>query len=273
MTTNPHEADTSPLPPPFPASQTPAEAQQALAVLRARDFWAAIVLFVLSIFFLWRTSFIPLWGANRAGVSGSDWYNSAAIVPLGIFTGLLLLSAVLMVVAVRDGGAKRALSAVGIGWHPGEALRFGTIALILFFYIAGLVPRVDFILGSGLLITALIYGYHGGHPKRMMLAAAVLSLAGSYAMIRHLPQSEWTAHDDDWLVLILWAALTIWVFMRERQSRVHRAIPIIAVIAPTLLVCAMAFGFRQNVPNRGGLLFKQIEYHYYVTLKPIWSQK
>ena len=67
-----------------------------LAVLRARDFWGALVLMVLLIFFLWRTFDIPLWGGNRAGVASASWYNSAAIVPLGIFSALLILSIVLL---------------------------------------------------------------------------------------------------------------------------------------------------------------------------------
>ncbi|MFY0679231.1 MAG: hypothetical protein JXR13_01530 [Thalassovita sp.] len=242
------------------------------AVLRTRDFWAAIGLIILSVFFLWRTSFIPLWGENRGGVSGSDWYSSAAIVPLGIFGGMFVLAIVLLITAIREGGAKRALSLVGIGWDRQEAWRFSTLGVILFFYIAGLVPRVDFILGSGLLITALIYGYHQGLSARMGLSAAAVGLAGAYAMIRHLPQSEWARHDDDVLTLVLWIALVLWAMIQGRGTKVAKAIPIIAVVTPIILVCAMAFGFRQNVPNRGGLIFSQIEYHYYVTLKPIWSR-
>ncbi len=247
--------------------------EEAQAVLRARDFWAALVLMGLSAFFLWRTSFIPLWGENRAGVQGGDWYNSAALVPLGIFSAMFVLSLVLLRIAVREGGAKRALSAVGIGWNLAEALRFTTLGVILFFYIAGLVPRVDFILCSGLLITALIYGYQGGHGARMLLVAVIVGLAGLYAMVMHLPRAEWVQHDDDWLVLALWIGLTLWQMWTGRGTRLAQVIPVIAVLAPTILVCAMAFGFRQNVPNRGGLIFKQIEYHYYVTLKPIWSGK
>lgn len=246
--------------------------REQLAVLRARDFWASLVLLLLSLFFLWRTSFIPLWGENRAGVQGGDWYNSAALVPLGIFSALLVLSLVLMRIAVTAGGAKRALSSVGIGWNGTEALRFTTISVVLFFYIAGLVPRVDFVIGSGLLITALIYGYHRGHPRRMIVAAGIVALAGGYAMTMHLPRAEWQLHDDDWLTLALWLGLTLWVLIRGRGDPVARAIPVIALVAPLVLVCAMAFGFRQNVPNRGGLIFKTIEYHYYVTLKPLWSQ-
>ncbi len=241
-----------------------------LQILRARDFWGAVVLMALSVFFLWRTMDIPLWGGNRAGVSTADWYNSAAIVPLGIFTGLFVLSTILLIISIRAGGARHAMTAAGIAWNGDEALRFSTIGVILFFYIAGLVPRVDFVLCSGLLITALTFGYHGGHRDRMVLSAAALAIPGAYALIRHLPQSRWGAHDDDWVTLAVWIALTVYVLAKAKGDRVLKAVPIIALVAPVILVCAMAFGFRQNVPNRGGLLFKQIEYHYYVTIRPLW---
>ncbi|RED12176.1 hypothetical protein [Pontivivens insulae] len=239
-------------------------------ILRARDFWGALVLLAVSVFFLWRTFDIPLFGDNRAGVSTASWYNSAAIVPLGIFSALLILSIVLLIIAIRDGGAARALSAVGIGWDQAEALRFTTIGVILFFYVAGLVPRVDFIACSGLLITALTFGFHKGLPERMILSAAAVAVCGLYALVMHLSQSEWGAHDDDIITLAMWAIMTAVVVLNARGDRVLKAVPVIALIAPVLLVCAMAFGFRQNVPNRGGILFKQIEYHYYVTLRPIW---
>ena len=241
-------------------------------VLRARDFWGALVLFVVSFFFLWRTSFIPLWGENRAGVSGGDWYNSAAIVPLGIFTGLLILSLVLLRIAIKEGGAKIAFTSVGLGWDRTEAWRFFTLAVVLFFYIAGLVPRVDFVICSGLMITVLIYGYHGGHLQRMTIAMAFIAIPGLFSMILYLPRSEWNVHNDDIVALVFWIVLTFWILIHAKGDKVARAIPMIAIIAPLILVLAMAFGFRQNVPNRGGLFFKQIEYHYFVNIKPLWSR-
>ncbi|SET48021.1 hypothetical protein [Oceanicella actignis] len=241
------------------------------AVLRARDFWASLALIALSLFFLWKTSAIPFLGENRAGVSGAGWYASAALAPLGIFGGLLILSRVLLAISIRSGGAAHALSAVGIGWNRAEALRFATIAAMLFFYIAGLVPRVDFILASGLLITALIYGYHGGHARRALLASAVVALAGGYALIANGPQAAWNRHGDDWLALACWLGLTLPVLRAARQERALRVVPALAFFAPFILVCAMAFGFRQNVPARGGLIFKQIEHQYYVTLRPLWK--
>ncbi len=241
-----------------------------LATLRARDFWGALVLIAVSAFFLVRTFDIPLWGGNRAGVSSASWYNSAAIVPLGIFSAMLILSFVLLLIAIRAGGARDAMTAAGIGWNSDEAIRFSTIGVILFFFIAGLVPRVDFIACSGLLITALTFGYHQGHARRMVISATVVSLCGLYALIAHLPQSQWAAHDDDVVTLLGWAALTFVMLRAAKSDRVLKICPVIAVIAPIILVCAMAFGFRQNVPNRGSLIFSKIEYHYYVSLRPLW---
>ena len=241
-----------------------------IAILRARDFWAALVLIVVSTFFLWRTSYIPLFGGNRAGVSGASWYNSAAIVPLGVFGAMLVLAIILLIIAIRAGGATTALTSVGIGWNRFEAIRFTTIGVIIGSYIAGLVPRVDFILGSGLLITAFIYGFHKGEPRRMVIAAIAVFIPATYAFIVHLPQSEWSKpHDDDWLTLAVWIVLSV-IAWRGPRDRVARAVPVIAIAAPLILVCAMAFGFRQNVPNRGGLIFSQIEYQYYVNIRPMW---
>ncbi len=241
------------------------------ARMRARDFWAAIVLMAVSVFFLWRTTFIQFTGDNNAGVREASWYDSAAVVPFAIFLCLLGLSATLLGVAIRAGAAKNAFSAIGIGWSRAEALRIGCVAVILFFYIAGLVPRVDFIIASGLLITALIFGFRGGAARRMTISAATVAAAGGYALISHLPQSEWRAHDDDVVALLLWAGLTLLTMRAGRKDPILRYVPAIAVLAPFILVCAMAFGFRQNVPNRGGLIFSQIERHYYVTLRPLWS--
>ncbi len=247
-----------------------AEAEEEKTQLRARDFWGALAVICCAAFFLWRTSFIPFLGENRAGVSGAEWYNSAAIVPFGIWSAMLVLGVVLLRIAIREGGAERAFSSAGLGWDRTEATRIATIAVIMGVYIFALVPRVDFILSSGLVITALIYGFHEGRVGRMLAGAAAVAVPGIYALAVHLPQAEWNKpHDDDWLVLAAWILLTIWMLAQDR-SRVARATPWIAFLAPLVLVTAMAFGFRQNVPNRGGLLFSKIEYHYYVTLRPLW---
>lgn len=241
-----------------------------IQTLRARDFWTSLVLIAVSLFFLWRTLDIPLWG-DLGGVKGIHWYDSAAIVPLFIFGGMLVLSLVLLTISIRSGGAAQALGDTGISLDRAEALRVLSIGLILLSYIVGLVPRVDFILSSGLLITALIYGYWGGHAKRAVIACVVVCLAGFFAFLSYPAQADWGALGDDWVTLVLWIGLLLVVTIKARDEKVLRFVPLIAVLAPFILVTAMAFGFRQNVPARTGLLFKHIEYHYYVTLRPLWK--
>ncbi len=239
-------------------------------VLRARDFWTALVLLLVSAFFVWKTTAIPMFGENRAGVGGVDWYNSAAIVPMGIFLSLFVLSCALLITSIQAGAAARAMTSSGLGWINSEVSRVGTISIVLLAYIGGLVPRVDFFLSSGLLITALIFGYHGGHRARAFLSAGFVGAAGLYAILANKPQAEWKALDDDWVTLIAWLSLTGIVIVKSKHKPGLRIVPVIAVCAPLVLVCAMAFGFRQNVPARSGLVFQHIEYHYYVTLRPLW---
>lgn len=245
------------------------EQAQAQARLRARDFWSALALIALSLFFLWKTLDIPLGAHSGAGVSSAGWYTSAAIVPLGIFGSMLGLAFVLLGISIRTGGAAQALSAVGIGWDSSEAARFGAIALILLAYIAGLVPRVDFILASALLITALICGFHGP-TARAVVPLLVIGLAGAYALLANPGQADWGRTDDDWVALAALIALTLWHQATGVRDKILRLTPGLALGVPTILVCAMAFGFRQNVPARSGLIFSKIEYTYYVHLRPMW---
>ncbi len=246
------------------------------AHLRRQDFWTAIVLIAASILFLAKTAQIPFFKADAAGVEAGKWYNSAALVPYGIFVGILLLAIGLLVTAIRQGGLpQRELTGNVAAWATSMAgTRMMAAAAIMLAYIFALVPRVDFIIASALVICASIYGFHQRRGRATAIALACVLVPATYALVSNFPQSSWSvAHDDDWVTLISFFLLSIGMMfeVRSSQGRIDgylKAAPIIAVFVPLLLVLAMAFGFRQNVPNRTGLIFKQIEYHYYVNVKP-----
>lgn len=101
--------------------------------LRARDFWTSLILIALSVAFLWQTSLLPFYDAKAAGVNSAQWFNSAAIVPFGIFGLLLLLAITLLTISIRDGGAARALRSVGINDRV-ELRRIALLSLILIAY-------------------------------------------------------------------------------------------------------------------------------------------
>lgn len=245
------------------------------AALRARDFWTSLVLIAVSVFFLIQTTDIPFFETKSAGVESAEWYNSAALVPYLIFTSLLFLAFGLLAVSIRDGGARLALSAIGLGLERRELARNIAIVIILAAYIFCLVPRVDFVICSGLLITALIWGFHRGVRAATWISVAAVLVPSLFALTMYFGSAEWGRPQDDWLALIALAALVISMFVIELRSgtidRVVKVTPVVAILCPLLLVMAMAFGFRQNVPNRGGIVFSQLEYHYYVTLRPLWQ--
>ncbi|QKV19105.1 hypothetical protein [Oricola thermophila] len=244
--------------------------------LRQQDFWTALTLIAVSGFFLFKTSEIPFFQANAAGVESGRWYNSAALVPYGIFAAILLLGVMLLVTAIRQGGTPDAGQFRSVvAWMRSDSVqRMAAGALVMLAYIFALVPRVDFILSSALVLLALIYGFHETRLRATRIALLVVLVPSVYALAAHLPRSEWNAHhDDDWLTLAAFVALTLVMYVEIRRAGRRpdaylKIAPVIAVAVPILLIIAMAFGFRQNVPNRTGLVFQKIEYHYYVTIKP-----
>jgi uncharacterized membrane protein YhaH (DUF805 family) len=249
--------------------------------LRRRDFWTAIILMAGSAFMLLETGNIPFFDAQAAGVESGKWFNSAAIVPYLIFGLLLAFSISLLVIAIRDGGAPRNgdLAAFRTTLVSVAAQKFFIICAMLLIYIFGLVPRVDFVLATAVTMMALTYGYFEGRLRPAYVGLACMAVPGLYALAVHFPSEEWAKpHDDDWLTLASFVLLTAIAFIESRkvQGKVPLYLkwaPFVCVLTPLFLVCAMAFGFRQNVPNRTGLIFSQIEYHYYVTLKPLFGSK
>ncbi|MEM1273320.1 MAG: tripartite tricarboxylate transporter TctB family protein [Pseudomonadota bacterium] len=245
-------------------------------VLRARDFWTALVLMALAVFFLAKTAEIPFFNTANAGVRSAQWFNSAALVPFGLFGALFLCGVGLLAISIRDGGAARALSATGLRIDRSEVARIGAIALCLLAYVAGLVPRVDFIIASALVLSALFWGFHRGDVSARWKATAIISAAGIYAAVMHLPQAEWRATDDDWVALGAWALLVILMLRDARQWPEGRKLAAIvaglSVLVPLCLIMAMAFGFRQNVPARSGVIFSKIELSYYTQVRPWWRE-
>ncbi|MEM9708570.1 MAG: hypothetical protein AAF871_07210 [Pseudomonadota bacterium] len=245
-----------------------------ISVLRARDFWSALALMAGSGFFLFKTAEIPFFNTANAGVRSAEWYNSAALVPYGLFSCLFLCGFGLLVVSIRDGGAARAFNAVGLAIDTAELNRIAAIAVCLLAYIAGLVPRVDFIIASALVLTALFWGFHRGQVRARWGATGLLAAPALYAFLVHTPQSEWRASDDDWVALGFWVIMVGAMLSDARRwpegRGVAKAVAILSLVVPFLLVTAMAFGFRQNVPARSGVIFSQIELVFYTGLRPWW---
>ncbi|WDR04526.1 hypothetical protein PSQ90_09265 [Devosia rhodophyticola] len=245
--------------------------------LRQKDFWAALALMAASAGLLFKTLEIPFFQARAAGIADGKWYNSAAIVPYMVFGLLFVLSVTLLVISIRGDGLPTRADLEKIAAQARAPLfqKFCIICLMLLAYIFGLVPRVDFTLATALVMMALTYGFYEGRMRPAILSLILVLLPSVYAMIVHFPSEQWAKPHDDDIVTLIGFVVLVGVALVE-AIRTHgslpgylRYVPIISFFTPLLLVIAMAFGFHQNVPNRTGLLFSQIEYHYYVTLKPL----
>lgn len=254
---------------------------QDLTARRRQDFWTALLLIAVSLFFLQQTSEIPFFKADAAGVDAGQWYNSAALVPFCIFGLLLALSIGLLVNAIRQGGLPETVTAGASAWHlvqswayHSDVARMVATALIMLAYIFALVPRVDFTIASALVLLALIYGFNATRPRATVIALVTVLLPSLFSLIVFFPRADWGAsHLDDYLVLAAFLLLIPIAFVETKKAegkvgRILKLAPWLAFLFPLFLVMVMAFGFRQNIPTRTGLLFQQIEYHYYVTLKP-----
>lgn len=251
--------------------------EQERRALRLKDFWTAIVLMAVSAGLLLKTTELPFFEARAAGMAEGRWYNSAALVPYMVFGLLFLLALSLLVIAVRDGGSPQRTDFRNLlsQLRAPFARRFMIISAILLGYIFALVPRVDFILATALTMMALTYGFHERRMRPAVIAIAAVAIPSLYAIVVNFPSDRWAKpHDDDWLTLLAFVVLTGAALIESARANgklpnYMRYIPLVCLLTPTLLVVTMAFGFRQNVPNRTGLLFSQIEYHYYVNLKPL----
>ncbi len=254
---------------------------QDLTTRRRQDFWTALLLIAVSLFFLQQTSEIPFFKADAAGVDAGQWYNSAALVPFGIFGLLLLLSIGLLINAIRHGGLPESFRGGALAWYRvvnwaarSDVSRMVATALIMLAYIFALVPRVDFTIASALVLLALIYGFNATRPRATAIALVAVLLPSLFSLIAFFPRARWGAsHLDDILVLAAFLLLIPIALIETRRAegkigQVLKLAPLLAFLFPLFLVIVMAFGFRQNIPTRTGLLFQQIEYHYYVTLKP-----
>ncbi|WDR01574.1 hypothetical protein PSQ19_12385 [Devosia algicola] len=245
--------------------------------LRQKDFWTAIALMAASLGLLFKTLEIPLFQARAAGVADGKWYNSAAIVPYMVFGLLLVLSVSLLVIAIRGDGlpTRDDLEKIVAQARAPIFQKFCIICLMLLAYIFALVPRVDFTLATALVMMALTYGFYEGRIRPAILSLLLVMVPAAYALLVHFPSEQWAKpHDDDIVTLVGFVILVAMALVEAVRTHGSlpgylRYVPIISFLTPLLLVIAMAFGFHQNVPNRTGLLFSQIEYHYYVTLKPL----
>lgn len=244
----------------MPVSDSP-DNDTSVTRLRKADFWTSLVLLTVASGMLLKTYGMPLEG-TYAGVRNA-WYVSPALFPLVVATALIVLSGILLLNAVRSGGARAALEGVR---HP-QFARFWSasgetwIAVgILGGYIYALVPRVDFLAATTLLLFTLVAVYDLGSPRAAgralgvfaatVFAVALVALAGV-----DLPPRSSAAHGRDALV---WGAVLLSMLCVAQAARTEAASrPRLArciwvsVLTPFVLGTIFKYGLLVPLPVEG----------------------
>lgn len=229
--------------------------------LRKADFWTSIVLLAVAAGMLLESLTMPLEG-TYAGVQNA-WYVSPALLPLIVTVCLAVLSVILLTNAVRTGGARAALQDLR---HPqfarfwANSEEFWIVSAILFAYIYVLIPIVDFIAATVLLLFVLVTAFDLGSVRA---ARRVFALFAATAMIvefialsgiEFAPRSSGAYWQDAfvWTAVVLSFGVAIHAARAEPTSRARLVRCIgVSILTPLILGPIFKYGLLVPLPNEG----------------------
>ncbi|MBN2659498.1 MAG: tripartite tricarboxylate transporter TctB family protein [Spirochaetales bacterium] len=222
--------------------------------LRQYDFITAVGLILFSIWELAQAFKMPM--KDTYGGVQSEWYVSPALLPLIIGGGLMLLGAILLVNAVRSGGAASFFEAVGKSGkvkmtEPTRRVITVVFAFVSFIYL--MIPHVDFFLSISLFlfyISASFYPDSDDFRKKMtfqfllgMIALLILVVTGLEGVLKGI-----LSYNVDILALLFLIYLNIYSRIMARkmdiQRKLIRQVTWISILVPLVRYSAISFWCR-----------------------------
>lgn len=231
--------------------------------LRRGDFLASIVLALFGLFIIAEALQMPM-KAKWGGVA-AYWYVSPALMPLIVGTVITLLSVLVLLRAIKDGGA-RAFVEMAVSWTKGMSdagFRFLAILIALFTFVFLDVPRVDFflsILFFLLYFMTVFYLDDIAILKKLSVYYVVVNLvtlAIFATSIGTIVNGLFTYTTD---VLTLLFTIGFWVYARVlvkgngRLKKKLRLTLVISVLVPLVLCPAFDYGLLMPLPHEGGII-------------------
>jgi hypothetical protein len=229
--------------------------------LRKADFWTALVILAIGIFMMIEALGYPLEG-SYAGVR-NVWYVSPALFPLMVAGMLILLSAYLLLNAIRAGGARAAIIELAEGaWGTAfrSAIDVWIVCLMLAAYIVILVPRIDFTIATIPTLFTFLAVYYVERPSVarrglvIFLSIAVLLLGVTAVGFQPASRSAGFYWRDAAIFVAALAqiavvASTVW---RDDEAwpRLRRSI-VVAFVTPLLLSVIFKYGLIVPLPAEG----------------------
>lgn len=231
--------------------------------LRKADFITSLILILFSIWMFFTTTKMPM--KDSYGGVMNVWYVSPALFPLFISIAIFILGTVLLIHAIRTGGARKFfedLSGKTRG-EPEKTLRFVGILLVLVTYVYLNIPRIDFFISTMFCLIVFISMFYFDDPvllRKMILfyfggslLFFILFLAGTdKALNQSFPYTM------DVLVLVFF--LSYFLYCRrlvQRDTLLKKKLRltlIMATVVPLIFCPAFKFFLLVPLPTEGGII-------------------
>ena len=232
--------------------------------LRGLDFLFGLFFVVFSIWGFTETFKMPM--KETYGGVANVWYVSPALFPLIVNGGLLILGAVLLIFAVKQGGPAGVRMFISEKRGAGISERTMKFLFIILF-ICGLayvfLPNIDFYLSMTLFLLLFISAFY--FEDMRLLKINGLSYLGITALLLILKFTGLMSglnklfdYTTDVLVLIFLAVMARVVAVSVRteaeRSKKLRRVFITAFLSPLILIIVFRFLLLIPMPKEGGIM-------------------
>jgi hypothetical protein len=231
--------------------------------LRRADFITSIILMLFGAWVLFESFKMPM--RDTYGGVQNVWYVSPALLPLIVGAGILILGAVLLVAAVKRGGAADFIShAKRTKPQLSEAnQRFLAILLALLSFVYFFIPRVDFFLAVVLFLTYFVHPFY--YDDTESLRKLSYFYAGIVAVfillfVTGLANAVNGVFEFSTDILALASIVALNVYARRLAGRdaelirKFRVAMVVIILTPLILVPVFRFLLLVPLPKEGGIV-------------------
>lgn len=231
--------------------------------LRQADFITSILLILFGTWVLIEAFQMPMKG-TYGGVKNA-WYVSPALMPLIIGGSVFLLGIVLLMTAIRSGGASDCIQSIR-SYTPKTNIqieRFAAIVLAFVVLVYLFIPRVDFFLSIWFFLSYLITAFYSDSHKilrKLTLIYAVISIIFLILFCCGLAENlnSGFRYSTDVVALISILLLHGYAIKMSMGSselkKKYLLSAVISIIVPLILAPVFRFALLVPLPNEGGII-------------------
>jgi hypothetical protein len=231
--------------------------------LRRADFITSVILILFGGWILFHAFHMPM-RESYGGVK-SVWYVSPALLPIFIGAAVIVLGIVLMVHAVKTGGAASFLKSIkSVKFKVSDGTqRFAGVILAIVTFVYLFIPRVDFFLAIVLFLSYFIPAYFYDSMKalrRLSLLYTIISAVVLILFTTPLAERLNTAFQfaTDVLVLLAIVVLNITSAVLAREDpenrRKFRVALLVSILTPLIVTPIFRFALLVPFPREGGIV-------------------